>query len=219
MTTTTLDLARPHIARGWTRVLPSFAGLGLVAGLVAMFVSPAGEDTGETPAEVVAYASTHEGWLIATGLFGVVAAVLGSLFLAGLHARLRSIATPIESTLVLLGGIVFIVSFAVCLLFWAAPLVDMPSDTGRAIAQAEAYLAVDDIGWFLLATAGAGAALMAIPSSLAALRAGIPAWLGWLGVTAGALSLLTLMFFGIFAWMAWIVGASVVLLVARRDEA
>jgi hypothetical protein len=219
MTTTTLDLAAPRATRGWARILPPLGGLGLVAGLVAALATPAGADTGETPADVVAYASSHEGWMIASVLFGTLAAALGSLFVAGLHTRLQGIATAIESTLVLVGGVVFTLAFTLCWLIWSAPLVDLPSETADALAQASAYLMIDDVGWFLFGTAGVGAALMAIPASLAALRAGIPAWLGWLGVLAGALSLLTLMFFGMFAWMAWIAGASIVLLVSNRDAA
>ncbi len=69
----------------------------------------------------------------------------------------------------LIGGIVFTLCFALAFTIWSAPLTDISGDTGRALAQAEAYLAVDDIGWFLLGAAGVGAALMAIPASLAAL--------------------------------------------------
>ena len=97
-----------------------------------------------------------------------------------------------------------------------APLVDMPGDSARAIAQAEAYLGYDDVGWFLLGAAGVAAALMIVPASLAAMRAGLRAWLGWLGVVAGIVSLGTVAFLGMFAWMAWIAVASIVLLVARR---
>ena len=110
----------------------------------------------------------------------------------------------------------FTLSFAFCWIVWAGPLADMPSDNQIALAHAESYLAIDDIGWFLFGAAGVGAALMAVPASLAAIRAGVPAWLGWLGVVAGIASLGTVAFLGMFAWLAWIAGASIVLLVARR---
>jgi hypothetical protein len=57
---------------------------------------------------------------------------------------------------------------------------------------------------------------MAVPASLAAIRGGVPKWLGWLGVLAGVVSLATITFVGMFAWMAWILVASIVLLVARE---
>ena len=149
-------------------------------------------------------------------------------FVAGLHTRLRTIATPLESTLVLVGGIVFTICFPLALFMFQAPLVDMPGDHARALVEAEAYLTYDDAAWVAFAAAGLGAAMMAIPASLAAMRAervghaavllgaGLPAWLGWLGVLAGIVSLATIFFVGAFAWMAWILGASIVLLVARE---
>lgn len=215
MTTTTLPidvaLPRPH----WVRLLAPLGGLALVAGLIALMVSPASDDTGETPAEVVAYASSHEGWNVAILLFGVISIALGGMFVAGLHARLRAVVTEAEAALVLIGGIAFTLCFALCWIIWMAPLDDMPDDPARAIAQAEAYLGYDDVGWFLLGGAGVAAALMTVPASLAAMRAGLPSWLGWLGVLAGILSLGTVAFFGMFAWMAWIAVASLVLLLRR----
>ena len=217
MTTAVLETGTSISRQGWTRILAPLGGLGIVAGLITLFVTPAGEDTGETPAEVVAYASSHESWSIAVGLFGLASLALGGAFVAGLHTRLLGIATATESTLVLIGGLVFTLCFALCWTIWTAPLVDMPDDPARALSQAEAYLGIDDIAWFLLGGSGIGAALMAVPASLAAIRAGVPAWLGWLGVTAGIASLATVAFFGIFAWMAWIAVASIVMLVARRS--
>ena len=164
------------------RLLAPLGGLALVAGLIALMVSPASDDTGETPAEVVAYASSHEGWNVAILLFGVISIALGGMFVAGLHARLRAVVTEAEAALVLIGGIAFTLCFALCWIIWMAPLDDMPDDPARAIAQAEAYLGYDDVGWFLLGGAGVAAALMTVPASLAAMRAGLPSWLGWLGV-------------------------------------
>ena len=216
MTTAALD-TRATVARpAWTKLFAPLAGLGLVAGLIMLMVSPAGDDSGDTPAEVVAFASSHEGWNTAILLFGLASVALGGMFVAGLHTRLRVAATETESTLILIGGIAFTLCFALCWLIWMAPLVDIPGDSARAIAQAEAYLGYDDVGWFLLGAAGVAAALMIVPASLAAMRAGLSAWLGWLGVLAGVLSLGTVAFLGMFAWMAWIAVASIVLLVARR---
>jgi hypothetical protein len=217
VTSTTLDVTRPEVTtKGWARVLAAVGGLGLVAGLIVLMMSPASDDTGETPAEVVSYASSHEGWNVAILLFGLASVALGGLFVAGLHTRLRRVATETESALVLIGGIVFTLCFALCWVIWMAPLADMPDEPARALAQAEAYLGYDDVGWFLLGAAGVAAALFIVPASIAAIRAGLPAWLGWLGVVAGIVSLGTVAFLGMFAWMAWIAVASIVLLVVRR---
>ena len=75
---------------------------------------------------------------------------LGGAFVAGLYARLQGIATRTESTLVLIGGTVFTLCFSLCWTIWMAPLVDMPGDSAAALAQAQAYLSYDDIGWFVL---------------------------------------------------------------------
>ena len=218
MAVTALDLAPARVsAPGWTRLLAPLGGLGLVAGIVTALATPAGGDTGETAAEVVATASSNESWMIGSALFGLLALALGAAFVAGLHARLREVATATESALILIGGIALCLCFTLCWLMWTAPLIDMPADPAAALAQAHAYLAFDDVGWFLLSASGVAAALMAVPASLAAIRAGLPAWLGWVGVALGIASLGTLVFFGLFAWMAWIAIASIVLLVAPRS--
>ena len=188
MTTTTIDTHVTYARKRRTRLLAPLGGLGLVAGLIALIVSPAGEDSGETPAEVVAYATAHEGWTLAILFFALGSIAFSGAFVAGIHDRLRDAATPTEGALVLIGGTVFALCLALCWIVWGAPLDDMPSDNARALAQAEAYLGYDDIGWFLLAAAGVGAAIVAIPASLAAMRAGLPAWLGWQGARGAAAS-------------------------------
>ena len=219
MTSMTTDIARPGLARtGWTRVLPPIGGLTLVAGLIGIMGSPMGDDAGQTPAEVVAFTEAHEGWLAATAVFGVVSIALAAAFVAGLAARLRGLATQTEAALVVVGGAVFTVCFALFLTVWTAPLVDSPDDRVQALAQAQAYLSYDDVGWFLLAATGVAAAVIAVPASVAGMRGGLPAWLGWAGVLAGLASVATIAFVGIFAWMAWIGVASIVLFVAPARE-
>jgi hypothetical protein len=217
VTTATSEAVRVETARpAWTKLLPPLAGIALVVGLSIALNSPSVEDAGDTPAEIVATASGHGTWVNIVLAFSLVAVALAGGFVAGLHTRLRTIATPLESTLVLVGGIVFTICFPLALFMFQAPLVDMPGDHARALVEAEAYLTYDDAAWVAFAAAGLGAAMMAIPASLAAMRAGLPAWLGWLGVLAGIVSLATIFFVGAFAWMAWILGASIVLLVARE---
>jgi hypothetical protein len=214
MTTATIDVPVARSASSWARLLAPLSGLALVGGFLMMLFSPAGGDTGETPAEVVAYASSNDGWLLATGLFAIASVALCAGFVTGLHTRLRGIATAGEATLLLVGGVIFTVGLALALTIWSAPLLDMPDDSALALGQAEAYLAMDDIGWFTFAMAGIGAALMAIPASLAVRRAGVPGWLCWTGVVLGVASLGTVGFFGLFAWLAWIAGAAIVMIVA-----
>jgi len=217
MTTATHPVVRlESTRRTWTTLLPSLAGIALVAGLFVSLNSPAVEEAGDTPAEVVATASDHHTWAVFVMVFGLAAVALAGGFVAGLHARLRQVATAGESSLILVGGVVFTVCFPLALFLFQAPLVDMPADHARALVEAEAYLSYDDAAWVTFAAAGVGVALMAIAASLAAIRAGVPTWIGWLGVLAGVLSAGTIVFFGTFAWMAWVLVASIVLLVARE---
>ena len=172
MTTAVLETGVTTARRSWSGLLAPFGGLGLVAGLITIFLSPAGDETGDTPAEVVAWATTHRTWNVALLLFAVASIGLGGMFVAGLHARLRAVATDTESALVLIGGTAFTLCFAFCWISWLGPLDGIAADEQLALAQASAYLAYDDVGWFFLGSAGVGAALMAVPASLAAMRAG-----------------------------------------------
>ncbi len=204
--------ARVDLGRLW----PPVAGLVFVVALIVLFLTPVGDDTGDTPAEVVAYADANEGWMVAAALFALVSVFLLSSFVAGLYARLRSVLGEAESVAVVLGGGIFTVMTALAWLIWTGPLVDMPSDEALALAQGGTYLAIDDIGWLALGAGGVGAAVMAVVASRAALRAGVPGWLGWIGVVAGLVCAATVAFVGIFAWMGWVAGASIVMLLRRE---
>ena len=93
-----------------------------------MLFSPAGGDTGETPAEVVAYA-------LPRGLVARDRALRSRLDRALRRLRerasrpLRRIATAGEATLLLVGGVIFTVGLALALTIWSAPLLDMPDDS------------------------------------------------------------------------------------------
>jgi hypothetical protein len=116
---------------------------------------------------------------------------------------------------VLAGGTAFALLFFLAVTIWSAPLIDFPGD-GDATAEANAYLTIDDVGWFSLGGAGVAFALMAVAASIAALRArAVPTWLGWVSLIVGVAAAATIAFFGIFAWLAWILGVSLLLLVRR----
>ena len=192
MTSTTLDVPRAEITtKGWARVIAALGGLGLVAGLIMLMVSPASDDTGQTPAEVVAYASSHEGWNVAILLFG-----LASIALGGLRRRVSMLGCASSPPRPSRRSCSSAASRSRCASRSAGPSgwprsSTCPSEPARALAQAEAYLGYDDVGWFLLGASGVAAALMIVPASIAAMRAGLPKWLGWLGVVAGVASLAT----------------------------
>ena len=192
-------------------------GSGSSAGWIALFASPGGGEAGETPREVVAYAASHESWILAMAFFGLAVIRSEECSSPLCTARLRGIATATESTLVLIGGIAFTLSFSLALTIWSAPLTDIAGGARGELAVADAYLAIDDIGWFLFGASRRRRCDDGDPC-LARGAGGRPRrrWLGWVGVALGVASLATIAFFGVFAWMAWIAGASIVMLGGRR---
>lgn len=216
MTTADVSVAVPTTARSgasWLERWSPLGGLLFVIGAVALALSPAGGETGETAAEVVSFARSNDAWMVVASIFGLAALVLTAWFVAGLYTRLRKAGTITEAVLALVGGVAFSLLFFVALTIWSAPLIDIEQDEAMALAQASAFLTIDDVGWVALGGAGIGAGLMAIAASLGALRAQVvPAWAGWLGVALGVASFATVTFVGIFAWLAWMLVVSVGLL-------
>jgi hypothetical protein len=202
--------------RSWVYRLAPVGGLAFVAGWIFLFVNPAINDTGETPAEVVANANDEESWLVVTAIVALVLVIISSWFVAGIAARINQVAGLAETLIVAIGGAAFVILNTVALTIWVAPLLDIENDAARALAQADAYLMIDDVGWMMLGASGVAAGIMIVFASLATFRGdAVPRWLGMLGVLAGVISLATIAFFGIFAWLAWILVTSILLLVRR----
>lgn len=203
--------ARPTWLERWSPV----GGLLFVALLLFTFLSPAGDGPGDTPQEVIEYATENSGWVDWTLIAGLLSLILLTWFVGGLHAHLRRLDPGSSGAVALVGGTVFTVLEFLTMVIWAAPLVELDDETGaRQTSLAETYLGIEDIGWVVLGGAGIGAGLMIVAASLAALRAGwVGGWLGWVGVALGVIALATIAFVGIFAWLLWIVLASVAMLV------
>ncbi len=202
--------------RSWIDRWAPIGGLLFVIGWIVLFVNPAINDTGDTPAEVVANAKDEQTWLVITAILGLVMLIMIVWFVSGLAARVSRIAGTAEVLAVGIAGAAFTVLNITSLMIWVGPLVDIEDDMARALIQAEAYLMIDDAGWMLLGASGVAVGVMIIVASLATrASAAVPSWLTWLGVLAGVLSLATVAFFGIFAWLAWIAVASILLLVRR----
>jgi hypothetical protein len=203
-------------SRSWVDRWAPLGGIAFVAGYVYLFVNPAINDTGETPAEVVANAEDDQAWLVAMMIVALVLFLMLVWFVAGVAARVSRVAGTAETMIVAIGGTAFAILNVTALTIWLAPLLDIEDDPARALAQADAYLMSDDVGWVLLGVSGIAAGIMIVFASLAARGAAtVPNWLAWLGVLAGVVSLGTVAFFGIFAWLAWILITSILLLVRR----
>jgi len=217
--TTPDALASPAAGRrsGWLDVAAPLGGLLFVAFVVVLLIT--GEGPGDTAEEVVAYAEDNSGALDAAGIFALLSLIFLGAFVAGLHVRLSAIGARVEAALALAAGAVFAVLFFLAMMLWFAPLIELDNEESGSVqtSQAETYLGIEDIGWFVLGGGGVAAGLMAIVASRAARRGGlVPAWAGWLGVALGVVGLATVAFFGILAWMLWILLASILMLRPRR---
>jgi hypothetical protein len=193
---------------GWLERIAPLGAIVFALWLLIGFILSG--ETGDTTAEVIAYADDNEGELIGLLFLGLATPILIGVFVATLVAKMRALVDPLPRALTLIGGIGFVVFFAITALFWTAPLLDTGDLTE---GSAQAYLLYDDFGWFSLAVSGVCAGLMIIGVSLAAMRLGwAPAWLSWLGIALGIASFATIAFLGMFAWIAWFLGAGALLL-------
>ena len=68
---------------------------------------------------------------------------------------------------VAIAGASFTVLNITSLILSLGPLVDIEDDALRTLVQAEAYLMLDDAGWFLLGASGVAAGVMIVVASLA----------------------------------------------------
>ena len=205
--------------RSWLVRWSPLGGLIFVVGCLVFAFTPAFEDVGDTPVEVVAYAEANEGWILTFSIFALLALLLVGWFVAGLVVRLRDVGADQEATIALIGGVIFTALCFLAFTIFTAPLFGITEDDpepAEKLSIATTLLNVDDIGWVTLGGSGVAVGLMAIAASLGALRTrSAPAWAGWVGVALGVLSLATIAFFGIFAWLAWILFASLGMLFYR----
>ena len=204
----------PASRSGWVQTVGAIGAILVpVAILISFFTS---SDTGDTAAELIAYAKDNETeiwWLQAAAL---AAPLLIGFFVASLWSRLRDAGDGYRA-LTLVGGTLFVGFFATALTLWAAPLIDSDALTD---AGAEAYLVFDDAGWVLLGLSGIAAGVMIMGVSLAALERGwLPRWACWVSFLLGVVSLATVVAVGIFAWSIWLIAAGVYLLLEARRPA
>jgi hypothetical protein len=195
---------------GWIHTLGAIGAVLLPLALLVSFFTA--DDSGDTAAELIAYAkdNTTDAWLLQ--IMALVAPLLIGMFVASLRVRLRP-ANEAYQALTVIGGTLFVAFLGVGLTLWAAPLLSADELT---TAGAEAYLAFDDAGWVLLGMAGISIGVMIIAVSLAALDLGlVPKWAGWVSLLLGVASLATIVAVGIFAWAFWLIAAGIFLLLGR----
>jgi hypothetical protein len=181
-----------------------------VIGTILLFSgSPNGD---ASPAKVIAYYSDsgHRdridiGWLVSG---------LGVFFFLWFLSSLRRMVRRHEgedgflTALTTIGGVVY-GSLALVALGLNAGVRTMSDDTYHHQVFPGLIHAANDAGYVIHATGGAGASAMIIAASLAAMRAGVVrSWVGWLGVVAGILALVSIFFFPQAAIGLWILVVS-----------
>jgi hypothetical protein len=196
---------------GWIRSLGAIGAIALP--LAVLFGLIIGDDSGDTAAELIAFAEDNSGELWFQQIVALLTPLLIGFLVASLWAWLRQ-ANEVFRALTLIGGTLFIAFFSTGLTLWAAPLLSSDELTS---AGAEAYLGYDDVGWVLLGLAGISIGTMIIGVSLAALAHGwVPKWAGWVSLALGVLSLATFVAIGFFAWAIWLVATGLFLLFGRN---
>lgn len=170
-------------------------------------------DSASAPAKIIAYYSDsghrdrmNIGWALGA---------LGVFFFLWFLSALRQGVRRLEADDGFLTGLTTIGGVVYATLSLAALAVDsgvrtMSDDTYHHTVYPGLIHAADDVSWVLHASGGAGVGAMIIAASLAALRArAIPTWAGWLGIVAGILGLLLIVFFPWFVVAIWILVASI----------
>ncbi len=207
-----MDSASPGSSRvGWIHTLGAIGAVLVPLAVIYSFFTSS--DSGDTAAELIAYAKDNASEVWVLQVIALVAPLLIGLFVASLWVRLRA-ANEAYCALTAIGGTLFVAFLSVGLTLWAAPLL---SSDELTTAGAEAYLAYDDVGWVLLGLGGVSIGVMIIGVSLAAVDLGlVPAWAGWVSLALGVVSLATIVAIGVFAWTIWLLAAGLFLLLRRE---
>ena len=207
-----MDSASPGSSRvGWVHMLGAIGAVLVPLAVLYSFFTSA--DSGDTAAELIAYAKDNASEVWVLQLIALAAPLLIGLFVASLWVRLRA-ASEAYRAMTAIGGTLFVAFLSVGLTLWAAPLL---SSDELTTAGADAYLAFDDAGWVLLGLGGISIAVMIVGASLAALELGlVPVWAGWVSFALGVVSLASIAAIGIFAWTIWLLAAGLFLLLSGR---
>ena len=210
-----MDSAQSESGRaGWIHTLGAIGAILLPLALLYSFFTS--DDSGDTSAELIAYAEDNSTDLWLTQIVALLLPLLIGCFVASLWVRLRP-ASEAYRALTVIGGTLFIAFLSTGLTLWSTPLLSSDELTK---AGADAYLTFDDAGWVLLALGGISIGVMIIGVSLAALERGwVPKWAGWVSLALGVLSLATIVGFGLLAWAIWLLAAGCFMLFGRNPVA
>ena len=197
------------VSGSWARYAP-LSGVVAVALLVVSIIVTGFDsvDTNDSTQKVVEFWSDNDGQQVAGAFISALSLVPLLWFLGSLRSALRTAegGTGRLSAIAFAGGIVLVGFGAVdsSIQFAAAESV---GDVPPAVTQSLSVLYGD---FFLGFPVGVGTLLLA--SGLAILRTRVlPAWLGWVALVLGVISITPVGFFAFFVVLAWIAVVSVML--------
>lgn len=170
-------------------------------------------DSGSAPAKIIAYYSDsgHRDRMNIGWALGALGVFFFLWFLSALRQGVRRLEADdgFLTGLTTIGGVVY-ATLSLAALAVDAGIRTMSDDTYHHTVYPGLIHAADDVSWVLHASGGAGVGAMIIAASLAALRAhAVPTWAGWLGIVAGILGLLLIVFFPWFVVAVWILVVSI----------
>jgi hypothetical protein len=197
------------VSGSWARYAPLSGVLAVALLVVATIVTGFDSvDSNDSTKKVIDFWTDNDGQQIAGAFIGALAAVPLLWFLGSLRSALRRAEgdTGRLSAIAYAGGIV-LVAFAVVDSSLQFAVAESVGDVPPGVTQTLSVLYND---FFLGFPVGLGTLLLA--SSLAILRTGVlPAWLGWVALVLGIVSLTPIGFFAFFVVLAWIAVVSVLL--------
>lgn len=204
--------------RKWARV-GALSGIVFVALVVASNVSAGGiPDPSASPAKVIAFYTAHKTGEQVSATLTAAAVVVGLYFFWSLRNYLsRMVEGERFATLGFVGAVIFGVGGCINAgLQWS--LAAVPTHLTPAAAQALNVLFKDDLATGLYA---AGLAALMLFYGVAMLRSkGMPAWLAWISIALGLISLAGPLVFLVFVATApWVITVSIVLYRRDRDAA
>jgi hypothetical protein len=197
----------------WSRWTPLCGVVFVVCMVVAFAISGSSPGVKATGAKVIGYYTAHRGSQQASGFLGMYGVVFFLFFAGALYGVLRR-SQPEARTLAALslaGAALLAVGGSIFTGLQIA-LSDAPSSLSSGAAQALNVISND-----LFVPLIAGTCVFMIANALAILLyRPLPAWLGWIALLFGVISVTPIGFFGFLGTMGWVLVVSILLVVRGR---
>jgi hypothetical protein len=194
----------------WSRWAPLCGVIFVVCMVVSFAISGSSPGVKASGAKVISYYTGHRGNQQTSGFLGLYGIVFFLFFAAALYGYLRR-TRPEAGTLAALslaGAVLLAVGGSIFTGLQIA-LSDAPSALSSGAAQGMNVISND-----LFAPLIAGTCVFMIGNALAILRyRPLPAWLGWVALLIGVVTVTPIGFFGFLGTMGWVLVVSILIVV------